>query len=101
MLRLHRLLTELTTTGERRPGSMSALYAGFGDGAAFKAMEYLQRYSTTSGQISDPVLAVHTSYDPIIPARYLSGYEALAVRAGRQGLASGEAPEAGEIRGGY
>ena len=136
------LLKELTERAGGLPvDNRNTLYAGFGDDVAFnrgvrrragtaEAMEYLRRYATTTGRISDPVLTVHTSYDPMIPPRYLSGYEALAERAGgrdlfrlrwvegenhcaigaeatdvafdalRNWLASGEAPEAGEIRGG-
>jgi pimeloyl-ACP methyl ester carboxylesterase len=75
----------------------NTIYDGFDDNAAVnrgvkryaadaKAREYLRQYYTPNGRISDPVLAVHTTYDPLIPGRYVSAYEAIAGIAGKQDL---------------
>ncbi|HKX30461.1 MAG TPA: DUF6351 family protein [Blastocatellia bacterium] len=73
------------------------IYDGFGDDAALnrgvkryaadaKASEYLGQYYTPTGRISDPVLALHTTYDPLVPARYLNRYASIARLAGTQDL---------------
>jgi pimeloyl-ACP methyl ester carboxylesterase len=47
-----------------------------------KALNYLKTWYTPSGILSKPMLAVHTTYDPIIPAETVSVYADLAQRAG-------------------
>jgi pimeloyl-ACP methyl ester carboxylesterase len=75
----------------------NTIYDGFDDNAAInrgvkryaadvKAREYLRQYYTPTGRISDPVLTVHTTYDPLIPGRYVSAYQSIARLAGTQDL---------------
>jgi pimeloyl-ACP methyl ester carboxylesterase len=75
----------------------NTIYDGFDDNAAVnrgvkryaadaKAREYLRQYYSPTGRISDPVLTVHTTYDPLIPGRYVSAYESIARVAGTQDL---------------
>jgi pimeloyl-ACP methyl ester carboxylesterase len=40
-----------------------------------KALAYLLRHYTPTGEIEDPVLAVHTTYDPGVPPRLPSSYD--------------------------
>jgi pimeloyl-ACP methyl ester carboxylesterase len=73
------------------------IYDGFDDNAEInrgvkryaadtKAREYLRQYYTPTGRISDPVLTLHTTYDPLIPGRYVSAYESIARIAGTQDM---------------
>jgi pimeloyl-ACP methyl ester carboxylesterase len=75
----------------------NTIYDGFDDNAEInrgikryaadaKAREYLRQYYTPTGRISDPVLALHTTYDPLIPGRYVSAYGSIAGIAGTQDL---------------
>jgi pimeloyl-ACP methyl ester carboxylesterase len=75
----------------------NTIYDGFADDAALnrgvkryradpKAREYLRLYYTPTGRISDPVLAVHTTYDSLIPGRYVSQYDSTARNAGNEDL---------------
>lgn len=47
-----------------------------------KAREYLYRHFTPSGHLTKPMLAVHTVYDPTIPATTLSLYDHMVKGAG-------------------
>ncbi|HZS10563.1 MAG TPA: alpha/beta hydrolase [Blastocatellia bacterium] len=75
----------------------NTLYDGFDDDAALnrgvkryaadaKAREYLRQHYAPTGRIHDPVLTVHTTYDPLVPGRYVSEYDATAKVAGTQDL---------------
>jgi pimeloyl-ACP methyl ester carboxylesterase len=75
----------------------NTIYDGFDDDAALnrgvkryaadpKAREYLRQYYTPTGRISDPVLTVHTTYDQLVPGRYISEYDSFAKLAGTQDL---------------
>jgi pimeloyl-ACP methyl ester carboxylesterase len=75
----------------------NTIYDGFDDNAEInrgvkryaadaKARDYLRQYYTPTGRISDPVLTLHTTYDPLIPGRYVSAYESIAKLAGTQDL---------------
>lgn len=75
----------------------NTIYDGFDDDAALnrgvkrypadaKAREYLRQYYTPTGRISDPVLTMHTTYDQLIPGRYISEYDSIAKLAGTQDL---------------
>jgi pimeloyl-ACP methyl ester carboxylesterase len=75
----------------------NTIYDGFDDDVALnrgvkryaadaKAREYLRQYYAPSGRIADPVLTLHTTYDPLIPGRYVSQYEEFARVAGTQDL---------------
>jgi pimeloyl-ACP methyl ester carboxylesterase len=47
-----------------------------------KALEYLQRYYTPTGHLTRPVLAIHTTYDPLVAPQVVAGYTLLARTAG-------------------
>ena len=46
------------------------------------ALAYLQRYYTPTGHLTKPVLALHTTYDPLVPPSVVAGYTLLARTAG-------------------
>ncbi len=50
--------------------------------ADFKARAYLLSHYSPSGRLTRPMLAVHTIYDPLIPATTLSLYDAEVAEAG-------------------
>lgn len=50
------------------------------------AVEYLRRHYTPTGRISDPVLAVHTTYDPGVPPSLPGHYGTLTGIAGTRDL---------------
>ena len=68
-------------------GNTQTIYSGFGDNdkslnknilrytADPEAREYFIRYYTPTGKISDPVLALHTTYDEILPVYNYKYYE--------------------------
>lgn len=75
----------------------NTLYDGFDDDAALnrgvkryaadaKAREYLRQHNSPTGRISDPVLTIHTTYDQLVPGRYVSEYDNFARLAGTQDL---------------
>jgi len=75
----------------------NTLYDGFDDDVAVnrgvkrytadaKAREYLRQHYAPTGRIADPVLTIHTTYDPLIPGRYVSEYNSIANVAGTQDL---------------
>ena len=41
------------------------------------ALDYLQKYQTLTGELTRPVLAVHTTYDDIVPQSVPNGYSIL------------------------
>jgi pimeloyl-ACP methyl ester carboxylesterase len=42
------------------------------------ALAYLQRYHTLTGHLTRPVLAIHTTYDPLVSPVYANNYSLLA-----------------------
>jgi pimeloyl-ACP methyl ester carboxylesterase len=46
------------------------------------ALSYLQRYYTPTGHLTRPVLAIHTTYDELVPPSVPSAYAQLARKAG-------------------
>lgn len=46
------------------------------------ARAYLLRHYTPTGRLGRPMLAVHTSYDPVVPVSQLAGYAAKVEAAG-------------------
>ena len=46
------------------------------------ALAYLQRYQTLTGHLTRPVLAIHTTYDPLVSSAYPNEYSLLAREAG-------------------
>jgi pimeloyl-ACP methyl ester carboxylesterase len=51
-----------------------------------RAADYLRNYYTFTGHLARPLLAVHTTYDPIVPPDIPSGYATLAGLAGSADL---------------
>lgn len=51
-----------------------------------KAVAYLRNYYTPTGRLAKPMLAVHTSYDPLVPASIPNMYESLAEQSGSADL---------------
>ncbi len=47
-----------------------------------KAVAYLRTYYTPTGHITKPMLAVHTSYDPLVPAYIPNMYQSLVEQSG-------------------
>lgn len=51
-----------------------------------KAAAYVRSYYTPTGRISKPMFAIHTSYDPLVPASVPNNYVGLAEQAGSGNL---------------
>ncbi|MBA3974725.1 MAG: alpha/beta hydrolase [Candidatus Solibacter sp.] len=51
-----------------------------------KSMDYMRTFVTTTGRIERPLLAVHTTYDPIVPASSPNAYRDLVQLNGKSGL---------------
>lgn len=75
----------------------NTIYDGFDDDVALnrgvkryaadaKAREYLRQHYSPTGKIADPVLTIHTTYDQLIPGRFVSQYDEFARLAGTQDL---------------
>jgi pimeloyl-ACP methyl ester carboxylesterase len=47
-----------------------------------RALAYLQRYVTLTGHLTRPVLAIHTTYDPLVPPDIPNQYSLLTREAG-------------------
>jgi len=70
-------------------GNINTIYSGFGDNdpilnrdirrykASDEAKEYFIRYHTPTGLLYDPVIALHTTYDEILPVFNYAYYEHL------------------------
>ncbi|GAA4449810.1 hypothetical protein GCM10023189_09500 [Nibrella saemangeumensis] len=75
----------------------NTVYGGFGDNVAVNAKavrltetpgarRYLEKDGAFTGQLSKPLLVLHTTYDQLIPSNYATGYEDLARQAGKEQL---------------
>lgn len=84
-------------TGGNPFDNRNTIYDGFDDDVALnrgvkrytadaKSREYLRQHYSPTGKIADPVLAIHTTYDQLIPGRYVSQYDEFARVAGTQDL---------------
>lgn len=51
-----------------------------------KAAEYLRTWYTPTGRLTHPMLAIHTSYDPLVPVRIPDRYPELAQQSGSQAM---------------
>ena len=51
-----------------------------------KAVEYVRTFYTPTGRIARPVLAIHTSYDPLVPVSVPNIYQTLVDSAGTSNL---------------
>ncbi len=69
------------------PGDQNALNDGVKRYAANpRAEQYLRTWYTPTGRILHPMLAIHTTYDPIVPTRVPDSYLTLSTAAGSGGL---------------
>ena len=50
-----------------------------------KAVEYLRTYYTPTGRLTQPMLAIHTSYDPLVPTWVPNLYQSIVDQAGTSG----------------
>ncbi|MGE0885693.1 MAG: DUF6351 family protein [Blastocatellales bacterium] len=84
-------------TGGNPFDNRNTIYDGFDDDVALnrgikryaadaKAREYLRQHYSPTGRIADPVLTIHTTYDQLIPGRFVSQYDEFARLAGTQDL---------------
>lgn len=84
-------------TGGNPFDNRNTIYDGFDDDVALnrgvkryaadaRAREYLRQHYAPTGRIHDPVLTLHTTYDPLVPGRYISEYDSIARVAGTQDL---------------
>jgi pimeloyl-ACP methyl ester carboxylesterase len=75
----------------------STIYSGTPDDATLnkaikrytadaKAIEYVRQWVTVTGHTHDPVLALHTLVDDLVPPHYANAYAAKAALAGAQDL---------------
>ena len=75
----------------------NTIYDGFDDDVALnrgvkryaadaKAREYLRQHYSPTGRIADPVLTIQTTYDQLVPGRFVSQYDEFARVAGTQDL---------------
>ncbi|HXA64087.1 MAG TPA: alpha/beta hydrolase [Bryobacteraceae bacterium] len=51
-----------------------------------RAAEYVRTWYTPTGKLSHPMLAIHTTYDPLVPVRIPARYPELVEQAGSQDL---------------
>ena len=92
------ILRELIARAGGNPfDNQGAIYTGFGDDAALNrevgryaavpaARAYLIENATTSGRHPNPILAVHTTDDPIVDPEYAVLYQAESAEAGSADL---------------
>lgn len=90
----HEILRELQQrTGGNPFDNRNTIYNGFEDEVAVnrgvkrysadaKAAEYMRQYYTPTGRISDPVLTIHTTYDPLILGKDVSVYDSTSKISG-------------------
>jgi len=92
------LVTYILKEVEQRAGgnpfdNRDTIYSGSADDNALNdgvkryaadpgALAYLQRYVTLSGHLTRPVLAIHTTYDPLVSPAVPNGYSLLTREAG-------------------
>jgi hypothetical protein len=51
-----------------------------------RAAEYVRNWYTPNGKLSRPMLAIHTTYDPLVPVRIPQRYLELVAQSSSQGL---------------
>jgi pimeloyl-ACP methyl ester carboxylesterase len=92
------LITHILKDVEQRAGgnpfdNRNTIYTGTSDDNALNdgvkryaadkgALPYLQRYVTLTGHLTRPVLAIHTTYDPLVPPAIPNQYALLTREAG-------------------
>jgi len=90
----HEILRELQQrTGGNPFDNHNTIYSGFEDDVAVnrgvkrytanaKAAEYMRQYYTPTGRISDPVLTIHTTYDPLVLGKDVTIYDSTSKISG-------------------
>jgi pimeloyl-ACP methyl ester carboxylesterase len=90
----HVLVSELKQRAGGEPfDNRNHIYAGFGEDAHLNrtvrrytanaaAREYVRLYFTPTGRITDPVLTIHTTWDPLVLGSDVTAYELPAALAG-------------------
>jgi len=90
----HTILGELKQRAGGEPfDNRNRIYSGFGDDAALNrtvkrftadpaAREYVRQYASPTGRISDPVLTIHTTVDPLVLGNDVTAYEVTTALAG-------------------
>lgn len=69
------------------PGDQNALNDGVKRYSADpRAAEYLRTWYQPTGRLTRPMLAIHTTYDPIVPVNIPNFYQELTTEAGSQDL---------------
>lgn len=87
----------VTRAGGNAFDNRNRIYQGSSDDAALnrgvkryaadaQAVEYLRKYYTPKGDLKKPVLSLHTTYDPLVPAWAANDYGDLAVLRGNGDL---------------
>ena len=92
------LVTHILKDVEQRAGgnpfdNRNTIYTGTSDDNALNdrvqryladkgALAYLQRHDTLTGHLTRPVLSIHTTYDPLVPATIPNEYSLLTREAG-------------------
>jgi len=51
-----------------------------------RAAEYIRTWYTPTGRLTHPMLAIHTSYDPLVPVRIPNRYPELIEQTGSQAM---------------
>ncbi len=51
-----------------------------------RAAEYIRTWYTPTGKLTHPMLAIHTSYDPLVPVRIPNRYPELVEQTGSQAM---------------
>ena len=54
--------------------------------ADLRAAEYIRTWYTPTGRLTHPMLAIHTSYDPLVPVRIPQRYPELVEESGSQAM---------------
>jgi pimeloyl-ACP methyl ester carboxylesterase len=92
------VLRELQERAAGNPfDNRNIVYMGVGDDNAVnagvsryasdsRAAEYVRAWYTPTGKISRPMLAIHTSYDPLVPTYIPNMYQVLAEQSGSANL---------------
>jgi len=90
----HAVIGELKERAGGEPfDNRNRIYVGFGDDVAINrtvkrytgdpaAREYVRQYATPTGRLSDPMLTLHTTIDPLVLGSDVTAYELPAVLAG-------------------
>ena len=92
------ILKDLQQRGGGNPfDNRNTIYEGTGDDNAVndgvkrytsdpRAVEYLRTWYTPTGRLARPMLALHTTYDPLVPPEVPDQYDVISEQAGSAGF---------------